>query len=297
MVKNILVLTSGSKKKLRPFEFAAKSLDLAVITASFEDLEYFSDKNNLYINGKDIADFDLIYFRLVGKSLERASLIANYALERRVKLVDRIYEKSHLLPVSLSKAIEIKKLAGANVSIPKTIFGKIAYIKKSGKNLLGFPFVIKSTSGKKGREVWSPRTKKELMDLIKTLKEEEKNGKGFLAQEFINCTKRVRVLIVGGKIIGSISQLTKWRKRVSGYKPQEDEKKINKFNGGKNIDDMALRAIDAVGLDIAGVDILVDEVSKKPFVIEVNAAPSWKLLSKYCQINVEKEILKYLSQL
>lgn len=297
MVKNILVLTSGSKRKLIPFKFAAKSLDLAITTASFEDLEYFSDKNNLYINGKDVADFDLIYFRLVGKSLERASLIANYALERGVKLVDRIYEKAHLLPVSLSKAIEIEKLAGAHVSIPKTIFGKIAYIKKSGKNLLGFPFVIKSTSGKKGREVWSPGTKRELMDLIKTLKGEEKNGKGFLAQEFINASQRVRVLVVGNRVIGSITQPAKWRKRITGFSPSLDEKKINKFNGGKNIDDMALRAIDAVGLDIAGVDILVDEISKKPFIIEVNAAPSWKLLSKYCQINVEKEILKYLSQL
>lgn len=288
MVKNILVLTSGSKRKLIPFKFAAKSLDLVITTASFEDLEYFSDKNNLYINGKDIADFDLIYFRLVGKSLERASLIANYALERGVKLVDRIYEKAHLLPISLSKAIETEKLAGADVSIPKTIFGKIDYIKKSGKNLLGFPFVIKSTSGKKGREVWSPRTERELMDLIKTLKEEEKNGKGFLAQEFINASQRVRVLVVGNRVIGSITQPARWRKRITGFPPSLDEKKIN---------DLALRAVDAVGLDIAGVDILVDEVRKKPFIIEVNAAPSWKLIKKYCRVNVEYEILKFIAKI
>ena len=31
------------------------------------------------------------------------------------------------------------------------------------------------------------------------------------------------------------------------------------------------------------------------FVIEVNAAPSWKLIEKDCGVNVEEELLKFLA--
>jgi len=100
---------------------------------------------------------------------------------------------------------------------------------------------------------------------------------------------------VGSKTIGSISQLTKWRKRVSGYMPKEDEKKIEKYIPDSKMESLAKSAVRAVGIDVAGVDILVDGKTGKSLVIEVNAAPSWKLIKKYCKVNVEYEILKFVS--
>lgn len=294
MIK-ILILTSGKKNKLTPFKLSKRKLNIDLSTASFSDIWFDSESRDLFLkNGERLSDFKIIYFRLVGKSLENASLIAEYAKKNRIQIIDRIYSNSQVFPISQSKAQEMKALGDADIFIPKTFFGSLSEIAKKGSVMFGFPFVIKSTSGRKGREVYNPRDAKELRALVKTLAVEEKTGKNFFAQEFINCTKRIRVLVVGQKIVGSISQLTKWRKRVSGYTPAESEKKIEQITVDKNVEKLALSATNAVGIDIAGVDILIDEKSKKSYVIEVNAAPSWKLIKKYCKVNVEYEILKYL---
>jgi RimK family alpha-L-glutamate ligase len=295
MVKRILVLTSGSKRKITPFVLAAKKTQIALTTASFDDIVFGSGNEGLYLkSGEDIADFALIYFRLVGKSLETASLVAEHAKKKGIKIIDKIYTNSQVFPISQSKAQEMKNLADAGISIPNTFFGSLSEIRTKAPNIVGFPIVVKSTSGKKGREVYSAKNREELKKLIEGLMIEEKSGKKFFAQEFINAVRRIRVMVIGGSIVGAIQQLTKWRKRVAGYEPSPDEKKIDKFDPDEDIKKLALSATLAVGLDIAGVDILIDEKSGRKLVIEVNAAPAWKLIKKYCEINVEYEIIKYL---
>ncbi len=297
VVKKILILTSGKKSKLRAFKLSQRDLSLDLTTASFNDVYFDSGNREVFLKGRtNLKAFNVIYFRLVGKSLETAALVAEYAKRNRIQIVDKVYTKSQVFPVTQSKTQEMKSLSDAKIPIPKTFFGSLTQIIKKSKETFGFPFVIKSTSGSRGREVYSPRDGEELKSLVGILSKEEKAGKKFFAQEFINCTKRVRVLTVGGKIMGSISQLTKWRKRVSGYTPREDEKKIDKFYPSSDMQKLALSAVSAVGIDIAGVDILIDERSGRSFVIEVNAAPSWNLIKKYCKVNVEYEILKFISR-
>jgi len=296
-MKKILILTSGKKSKLIAFKMSLRDLKIDLTTASFDDIYFDSTNKNLMLKGGvKLSEFKVVYFRLVGKSLETAALISEYAKKNRVQIVDRIYTKSQVFPITQSKAQEMKALSDNHVSIPKTFFGSISEIVKKGPLMFNFPFVIKSTSGRKSREVYSPQDIKELRELAIRLLVEEKAGKSFFAQEFVNCTRRIRVLVVGGKILGSISQLTKWRKRVSGYIPTEDEKKIDKFVPDNDVQKLALSAVKAVGIDVAGVDILIDEKTGKYFVIEVNAAPSWKLIKKYCKVNVEYEILKFVSK-
>ena len=296
-MKKILILTSGKKSKLTSFKLSKRDLKIDLTTASFDDIYFDPSNRDLMLKGNiKLSDFKVIYFRLVGKSLETAALISEYAKKRWIQIVDRIYTKSQVFPITQSKAAEMKALGEAGVSIPKTFLGQISEIVKKGPGMFGFPFVIKSTSGRKGREVYSPQNIKELKSLAETLLLEEKTGKSFFAQEFVNCTKRIRVLTVGGRIIGSISQLTKWRKRVSGYAPTEDEKKIDNFTLDSEMEKLAIHAVKAVGIDIAGIDILIDEKTGKSYVIEVNAAPSWKLIKKYCKVNVEYEILKFISK-
>lgn len=296
-MKKVLVLTSGKKSKLTAFRLSRRDLKIDLATASFFDIYFDSGSREVFVKGAgNIADFDVVYFRLVGKSLETAALVSEYAKKHRVKIVDEIYTKSQVFPVTQSKAQEMKALSDNHIAIPKTFFGSLTEIVKKSRESFGFPFVIKSTSGSRGREVYSPKDNNGLKTLLVSLSKEEKSGKKFFAQEFINCTRRIRVLVVGGKILGSISQLTKWRKRVSGYTPKEDEKKIEKYVCTSEVKSLALRAVKAVGLDIAGVDILIDDETGKNYVIEVNAAPSWKLVKKYSGVNVEYEILKYISK-
>ena len=294
-MSKILIFTSGKSSKLDSFT--------GVDVASFDDVNFSSNSKSVYVGSTDLAKYDTIYFRLVGKSLEIASVVADYAKQKGVKLVDKVYENSHVFPITQSKAMEMKALSDSGVSIPKTIFGSLALIEKKSEKLFGFPFVIKATSGSRGREVYSPKSRPELEKLLVDLQIQEKAGKKFFAQEFIPTTKRIRVLVVGGKVVGAISQLTKWRKRIGGYKPVEDEIKIQKYEltadriTSSAVKKLAIKATSAVDLDICGIDILQDEVTNKLYVIETNAAPSWNLINKYCEISVEEKIVNFLKKI
>lgn len=296
MNKKLLIITGGPLKKLDSFQDILPFSGLDTTLASFSNLSFVLEPKKdfiLKVKGKDIGNFDIIYIRLVGKRLEDATLLVNYATDKGVRIVDRLYKKSLFLPSSISKAIEMRLLANAGISLPKTFYGSLERIAQIAPRMFGYPFVIKSTSGKKARDAWSPRNLKEFKKLLKELEKREKKGDRFFAQEFIEAGQRVRVLVVGSEVVGAISRPTKWRSRFTSAEP---EKKAL-IPVPKRYAEIALKAAEAVFLDIAGVDILTDEVSGKVFVIEANAAPSWKALAKDTGINIEEKILSYLKTL
>lgn len=291
MVKNILVIVGGNKAKLEPFLEAGKNLTISVTIASFSELNFRSDTEDFVLNvgSVDVKTFDLIYIRMVGKRVEDATLLANYAQKHGIPVYDSLYGNSLLLPSSLAKTIELTKLISGKVPLPKTFFASVAQIESEGESVLGFPYVIKSTTGKKSREVWSPETKEKLTELIVRLKEKEKNGMRFFAQELISASERIRVFVLGGKALAAIVRPTKWRKRFG-----EIEGRHSALSPIPAVDrDLAEMATAAAGLEIAGVDVIHDDKTGQAYILEVNAAPSWKALAKDTGLFIEEEILKF----
>lgn len=295
--KKILVFVSGSKEKIIPFEMEAKRQKINVTCASFSDIEFIGEdkdeKYHLKVYGIDLKNFDVIYFRMIGKRLEDATLVADYARESGIKLADSLYTKSVLMPPSISKIMELKLLILKNLPVPTIYFGSLEMIGKKAEKFLGFPFVIKNTSGRKSRDVWCPETKKELDILIADLKQREKVGERFFAQKFIRASQRIRMLVAGNNVIGAITRPTKWRKRLfKNQIPEAKKEAVTVLPSGYK--KLALDCAKAVSLQICGVDVLVEDETEKAYVIEANAAPSWKLIAKDTGVNVEKQILQCL---
>lgn len=299
-MKKILAIVGGPARKLDPFVEAADKLEIDLTAASFSDLSYnsYSGQYKLLVGGTDVADFNLIYIRVVGKRIEDATLLANYAKEKGIKVVDRLYTDSPLLPSSVAKSIETAKLIDAGIPMPRTIYGKLDYLVEEAPKALGFPFVLKSTTGKKAREVWAPKSKEELDSLYTELRQLEKKGARYFAQEFVKSPERYRVFVLGGEVLATLVQPTKWRKRfiekVDGEFPEGERGLVPEPT--EEMKTLALQAAKAADLDISGVDILRSIDSGELLVIEANAAPSWKLVEKYTEKNMAEEILKWLSK-
>jgi len=265
----ILILTSGNVNKIEDF----KKFD-GVTVGSFSNINYSSDSDDLKFMENSLKNYNLIYFRMVGKSLEIATLVANFAIKNNIKLVDELYSNTLLMPMTLAKSIEMRKLYESGIRIPKTVFGDFSKLE--------FPYIVKSTSGQKAREVWMVKNQEEL-DALKSTKYEK--GKFYFAQALVPNAERIRVLVVGDKAVGAIKRHTKWNK--SHVKETLDPIP-------EDVAKLALDAARAVGLNISGIDILVNCETKEMFIIEANAAPAWKLINKYCSVSVENEIVKYL---
>lgn len=289
---NILILVGGPVRKLDEFKMAASELGIDFTAASFNDVNYSSEDENLEVKvgERTISEFDIIYFRMVGKRIEDATIVANFAKSKNIPVVDRLYTKELLYPSSISKAHETMKLIEAGVPMPRTIYGSLKYLKEVAPKVFGYPFVFKSTTGKKAREVWSPSNPEELEEIYQKTLEFEKNGSRFFAQEFVKASNRYRVFILGGEAVACVAQPTKWRKRFN----EEEVEKGFVDPMPADIANIAKLAAKAADLDISGVDVLKEDETGRLLVIEANAAPSWNLIKKHTPFEVEKEILKWL---
>lgn len=289
----ILIFIGGGKKPLEPFLKAGQKLGCQVKGASFNQLEFITPDSGLKVDGQDLTSFDLIYLRVVGRRWEDAALVVQYAKEKGIPLVDRIFEKQGLIKLPLAKSLEARLLSQANLSFPKTFFGSLEKIKEKGPQLFGFPFVVKSTTGKQGHAVWSPRNKEELLALVNQLRPEEKRGDRFLTQEFIKASQRDRLLVIGSKVAGAMTRPTRWRKRFLG-KDRQEGTRARIWPLPSKEEQLALKACQVLGIDIGGVDILKEDKTGRLFLLEVNSAPRWASIEKETGINVEEEIIKYL---
>lgn len=301
--KKILIIVGGKIEKIQSFAEPAKTLGLDVALASFSDLKYTTGGQGstlaVKIDDIDLAIFDIIYIRMIGRRVEDAGLLVDYAIQKGVKIVDEMYKKSHVYPLSLAKSLEMKKIVDAGLPLPMTLYGSLKTILESGEKELGFPFVIKSTTGRRAREVWIIENKKELKAKVLELSSNEKTGTKYFAQEFIKASQRIRVLVVGGKALAAITRPTKWRKRFI-------EKVGNEFPEGvkealspipEQFKQLAISAAKSCDLDTCGVDILIEDKTNKTYVIEANAAPAWELIENDTKISVETEILMFLKRL
>lgn len=295
----ILIIVGGGVKHISPFLDAGRELGVNVVCSSFSKLNFVTSggKTKVKVEDTDLADFSAVYLRLVGKRYEDAALLTQYCRESGVKLVDTIYESDGIIRIPIPKSIEAKLLFDAGVNIPKTYFGRMKMIREVAPALLGFPFVIKGTMGKQGNAVWSPTTYDELDKMVADFTPKEKKGERFLAQEFIAASQRNRIFVIGDKAVAAITRPTRWRKR---FLPKID----GKFADGvkKALDPIpaedariAVAAARAVKIDIGGVDVIHEDATGNPYVLEVNSAPRWAALKKDTGVFVEKEILKFLS--
>jgi RimK family alpha-L-glutamate ligase len=301
-MSNILILVGGGTKHIEAFKEAGDSLGANVDCISFAKLEYLSGEGKLKIlvEGKDIADYDVVYLRLVGKRYEDAALVVHYCRENNIRLVDRTYEMDGVIRVPLAKSLETKLLLDASLPVPKTYFGRMKMIEEKAPDLFGFPFVIKGTTGKQGHAVWSPRDREELHELVKEFTPLERKGKArYLAQEFIKSSQRNRVFVIGDRALAAITRPTRWRKRfiekIDGKFP-EGKKEMLKLIPKEDAK-IAVSASKALGVEIGGADILTDDMTGKKYVLEVNSAPRWAALKKDTGIEIEEEIVKYLTKI
>ncbi|MEK7521678.1 MAG: hypothetical protein AAB599_02680 [Patescibacteria group bacterium] len=292
--KKILVLVGGGTKHISPFKEAGDRLGVEVVIGSFGNLNYkLEHRQRLFCGDQDIADFDVLYFRLVGRRAEDASLVAEYAKKHKVRVVDSIYQKGYsFLP--LKKSQEMMVLAENNIPLPKTVFGSLKYLVDEAPSVLGFPLVVKGSYGKQGHAVWLIRDSAELAELYTELRGKEKEGKRFFAQEFVKITERTRVFVLGDRVIGSIVLRAKWRKYVESL---DISYLIRPGLADGDSYELAVKAARTLGIEVAGVDLIQDIFSGKVYVLEVNSAPRWVRFKRETGINVEKEIVKYLSSL
>ncbi|MEK7470974.1 MAG: hypothetical protein AAB622_03190, partial [Patescibacteria group bacterium] len=259
-MKKILVLASKrSEKKEKLISYLEKYFDkkAEVVLGIFPEIIFEIEGGNILveIDGRNINDFDLVYFRNTSGFQAMAAALSIYLESTKVKFFD----KSHISGSFMGdKFTSLMRLAVNGLPIVPSFLCWKGAVKKTKKRIVkkfGFPIVAKEVTTQRMQSIY---LLKKLSDFDK-LPDKTKNGNSarYLFQKFVHFDKEFRLLVLGDTI-GIIH--TKTVRDNTGFKlgyqsMDEFPEFLRLENVSSVIKNAAIKAAKTLHIQIAGVDI------------------------------------------
>lgn len=245
------------------------------------------------LKGKYLADYQLIYLWTAGKRRYEWYLAAEYANKKfgtvivNQKVIDPTYQ------YFLTPASEYEKQTENDLNYPASaiIFNYSGF--GAVKDQFTFPLIIKTSSGRQGRGVFKVDIPDELKIVIK---ENEADSPAFVIRQFIENDGDLRLFTVGYQVIGAMKRTPKlgdFRSNIS----QGGEGSAFDLSTRPDVVAMAEKISRLTRTEIAGVDIMLEKNTGKPYLLEINPGPQFTGFEKYTGLNAAKAILDYFISL
>jgi gamma-F420-2:alpha-L-glutamate ligase len=232
-----------------------------------------------------------------GRKLEKTDLIiprTGSETSYFTLAVLRHFERQGVAMVNSPAAVEavadklqtLQILSGAGLPIPKTILGKFPVDVDVVERELGFPVVVKTLRGTRGNGVLLCSNREQFNDLA-TLLDGTNSGADFIFQQYVKAShgRDVRVLVVAGRAVAAMER----RSTDGSFKSNISLGGVGTaFQPPPDMAELAVRVASGLGLDVAGVDILLDENGYR--ICEANSSPGFQGLEKACRISVPDAI-------
>lgn len=187
---------------------------------------------------------------------------------------------------AIDKYLTTTKLQAAGLKVPDTFVCQTWEQGMEAFEQLGGDVVVKPLFGGEGRGITRVNDPAIALRVMKTLAQ---LGSVLYLQKFIpHQGHDLRLLVIGNQILGmKRSNADDWRTNVAlGAKGEPLEVT-------PPLADLAHRAVEAVGADVAGVDLLPG-LDGELYVLEVNAVPGWRALKRVTGVDVAKRVLQYV---
>ena len=221
--------------------------------------------------------------KYIGKALEKQGM--------------RLFNGAVQIEVCDDKMLTYLALAKQNIPLAKTIPAPLCYTPNATpsaqflqmvEETLGYPMVVKTSYGSLGKGVYLVHGRQQLLEISQKLLYQP-----HFYQQYIHnsCGQDVRVIVVGGKVIGGMQ-----RTAQSG----EFRSNIELGGVGSAIDltedyvSLAERVAAALQLDYCGIDLL--QGGDGPIVCEVNSNAFFEGFEQVTGINVAKAYAEYIVQ-
>ena len=201
-----------------------------------------------------------------------------------------LVNKLDAIRLAKDQFLTLQALSAVQLPIPDTGFiNSIEGFHLVLDRLGGYPVVLKQASGRVGEGVFLVKTEHQARLILHN---NLATGKGMLVQRFIPPENRlnIRVLVIGGKVVGAMKLKPKPGDFRSNFHLTQKSWPVKLLPEWAEI---ALKAAGALGLEIAGVDLIVD-AEGKVCVIEVNYSPGFSGLEAATGLDIAGRIIDYV---
>ncbi|HEY9771257.1 MAG TPA: 30S ribosomal protein S6--L-glutamate ligase [Coleofasciculaceae cyanobacterium] len=245
-----------------------------------------SCRPSIMFNGNLLENFDAVIPRIgasrtfYGTAVVRQFEVMGVFSSNESQAISRSRDRLRCLQI----------LAKEGVGLPVTGFAHATQdIDGLIETVGGAPLVIKLLEGTQGIGVVLAETYQAAKSVIEAFRGLDVN---ILVQEYIKEAEGIdlRCFVVGGKVIAAMKRQGTRKFRSNLHRGGKAEKITLSFDEKTT----AIKAAKALGLSVAGVDLL--RSNHGPVVMEVNSSPALERIEKATKIDVAGKIVKYVVQ-
>ncbi len=246
-----------------------------------------TDNPETHFKGRKLEDLDAIIPR-IGASVTfyATAVLRQFEMTGVFTLND-----SDAIVRARDKLRSLQLLSRFGIAMPVTGFAHAPDDTEDLMKLVGdAPMIIKLTEGSQGQGVVLAETRQAAESVIDAFRGLNAH---FLVQRFIKEAQGadLRCFVVGNKVVAAMKR-----------QARRGEFRANLHKGGSAVDvklstkerDMAIRAAEVIGLNVAGVDII--RSAQGPLILEVNSSPGLEGIETATKKDIAGEIMGFIEK-
>jgi tetrahydromethanopterin:alpha-L-glutamate ligase len=295
-MKTLVALVSGSGWHVADLQRAANRLDVALHAIPFPEVSASVRLNrggpSIRAGGVDLLATDGVLVRMMPPGSLEQVVFRMDALHRVAASGVPVLNPPRAVEAAVDKYLTLALLAASGVPVPPTWAGQSATAALAAFEELGGDVVVKPLFGSEGRGLIRISDRELAWRTFHAL---ERLGAILYLQQFIRHPGYdLRVFVLRGSVLGSMRRHAtpgEWRTNVSLGGRAEP------FSPDAEAQRLAIDAARALGAEMAGVDLIPDPDRGRLTILEVNAVPGWRGLSRVTGIDVAAAVLVALRDL
>lgn len=239
---------------------------------------------SLYVGGVAVPRCDLVIPR-IGASITNYGL----AVVRQLDLMGvPVLNGAVAIARSRDKLRALQLLTRRNIDVPTTVCARSPAGLEAALSLVGgCPAIVKLQQGTQGIGTMIAETPQAVHSLLETL---WAMGQDIVLQEYVRESKGrdIRAIVVGGRVVAAMRRTAK---------PGEFRSNLHRGGKGARLSlprsyrSAAIRAAKAMGLEVAGVDML--EGREGPRILEINSSPGLEGIERATGVDVATAIVEH----
>jgi len=295
MTRKILIFTMSenqSKYETERMIEEAEKMGIKAERALYRELSFdlVLGDSKVFWRGERLGKKNLlgVWFRVAGTKSGKYVLAKDMLIKLLKKEVFCINGEGYLRWQRMGKILQYMEFVEAGIPVvPTKIFYTVEQVKNSkiGEDF-AWPIIAKHEKGFQGKSVRKFENEKEMFRFLGRI--DEKNLGMFLWQKYLPTKWDLRVIVLGGKVLGAMKRSASGSEFRSNYSLGGE---VEKWDLSEDDGRLAERVANLCRLDYCGVDIMKNEAGES-FVLEVNRQCQFKGFEESTRINVAKKTIE-----